>query len=80
MDGVNVFSLIDNSKGFDDLKLSGIVTEILNANRSKFPWIQRYNSIQSNRKKKHSEVTWLNLHKADPYEVSDKYVGGKNLI
>ena len=35
IDDVNVFELIDTLKGIDDVQLSGIVTEILNANRSK---------------------------------------------
>ena len=35
LDDVNVFELLDTLKGWDALKLSAVVTEILNYNRSK---------------------------------------------
>lgn len=35
LDNVNVFELLDTLKGWDALKLSAVVTEILNYNRSK---------------------------------------------
>lgn len=35
IDGVNVLELLDSLKGFDKVKLSNLVTAILNANRSK---------------------------------------------
>ena len=35
IDDINVFELIDTLKGYDNLELSGIVTEVLNYNRSK---------------------------------------------
>ena len=35
IDDVNVFELLDTLKGYDNLALSGIVTEVLNYNRSK---------------------------------------------
>lgn len=35
VDNVNVFELLDTLKGFDKVKLSNLVTSILNANRSK---------------------------------------------
>jgi hypothetical protein len=34
-DGANVFELLDSLKGFDKVKLSNLVTAVLNANRSK---------------------------------------------
>ena len=35
VDNVNVFELLDTLKGFDKVKLSNLVTAILNSNRSK---------------------------------------------
>jgi hypothetical protein len=35
IDNVNVFTLLDDLKGLDKIKLSNLVTAILNANRSK---------------------------------------------
>lgn len=35
VDNVNVFELLDTLKGYDKVKLSSLVTAILNANRSK---------------------------------------------
>jgi len=35
LDGVNVFTLLDTLKGLEDIKLSAIVTEVLNYNRQK---------------------------------------------
>jgi hypothetical protein len=35
IDNVNVFTLLDDLKGLDKVKLSNLVTAILNANRSK---------------------------------------------
>jgi hypothetical protein len=35
IDGINVFELLDSLKGFDKVKLSNMVTAVLNANRSK---------------------------------------------
>ena len=35
LDDVNVFQLLDTLKGTDDLKLSSVVTELLNYNRQK---------------------------------------------
>jgi hypothetical protein len=35
IDGINVLELLDSLKGFDKIKLSNLVTAILNANRSK---------------------------------------------
>lgn len=35
VDNVNVFELLDTLKGFDKVKLSNLVTSVLNANRSK---------------------------------------------
>jgi hypothetical protein len=34
-DGINIFELLDSLKGFDKVKLSNMVTAVLNANRSK---------------------------------------------
>lgn len=33
IDGVNVFTLLDTLKGFDEVQLSAVVTEVLNYNR-----------------------------------------------
>jgi hypothetical protein len=35
IDDINVFELLDSLKGFDKVKLSNMVTAVLNANRSK---------------------------------------------
>ena len=35
LDDINVFQLLDTLKGTDDLKLSSVVTELLNYNRQK---------------------------------------------
>lgn len=35
LDGVNVFTLLDTLKGLEDIKLSAVVTEVLNYNRQK---------------------------------------------
>ena len=35
LDDINVFQLLDTLKGIDDLKLSSVVTELLNYNRQK---------------------------------------------
>ena len=56
VDGVNVFTLIDTLKGFDDLKLSGIVTEILNANRSKISSLGYKDTTISNQTEKRNIV------------------------
>ena len=56
VDGVNVFTLIDTLKGFDDLKLSGIVTEILNANRSKISSLGYKDTTVSNQTEKRNIV------------------------
>jgi hypothetical protein len=34
-DGINIFELLDSLKGFDKVKLSNMVTAVLNVNRSK---------------------------------------------
>ena len=67
IDDVNVFTLIDIPKGIDDVKLSAYHNRNFKCKPSK-NLIIRYkdNTVsQSNRKKKHSEVTWLNLHRVD---------------
>ena len=56
VDGVNVFTLIDTLKGFDDMKLSSIVTEILNANRSKISSLGYKDSTVSNQTEKRNIV------------------------
>lgn len=33
IDGINVFTLLDTLKGFDEIKLSAVVAEVLNYNR-----------------------------------------------
>ena len=39
LDGVKVFELLDTLKGLNDLQLSAIVTEVMNASRDKISTI-----------------------------------------
>ena len=55
-DDVNVFTLIDTLKGIDDVKLSAIVTEILNANRSKISSLGYKDITASNHTEKRNIV------------------------
>lgn len=56
IDDVNVFELIDTLKGVDDVKLSGIVTEILNANRSKISSLGYKDTSSSNQTEKRNII------------------------
>ena len=56
IDGINAFSLIDTLKGVDDVKLSAIVTEILNANRSKISSLGYKDITSSNQTEKRNIV------------------------
>ena len=56
IDGINAFTLIDTLKGIDDVKLSAIVTEILNANRSKISSLGYKDTTASNQTEKRNIV------------------------
>ena len=56
IDGINAFTLIDTLKGIDDVKLSSIVTEILNANRSKISSLGYKDTTASNQTEKRNIV------------------------
>lgn len=56
IDEVNAFELIDTLKGINDVQLSGIVTEILNANRSKISSLGYKDSSSSNQTEKRNIV------------------------
>jgi len=56
IDGVNAFELIYTLKGIDDVKLSGIVTEILNANRSKISSLGYKDTTPTNQTEKRNII------------------------
>ena len=56
IDEVSAFELIDTLKGINDVQLSGIVTEILNANRSKISSLGYKDTSSTNQTEKRNIV------------------------